>query len=164
MEAAEPGTGGIGERGGGDCAALHSWIWTAVSRASAPVVHRAKSAAGLCAGGIAGRRAVGITDHFRLRGGGRVPAFEDSLDVVARNRRIGDWPWGFDFSTSTGRWLRHDSRTTAGQRHNQSDSGSAAGEMVYLGCVARFRNFGRRAGAFADVGRGTGRIGSDVFA
>src|SRR5215470_16832942 len=162
MEAAEPGSSGAGKRGGRRGAALHFGVRAIVSGTGASVAHRADGPARLRVGWLACGSAFGAADHVGLCGGGRVPASEDSLDVVAGDWRPGNWTWRTDFSRGAGRWLRHDWRFAARQRDDKGDPRDFAGEVVHLGGVVRIGNVGRRAGAAADDGRGAGRIGGDV--
>src|SRR5260370_25728713 len=106
MEAAELDSRGVGKRGGGRGAQISPGIWSTISRASTSFVHRAQGAAGLRACRHSGGRAVGFADALGLRGRGRFPASENSLDVVAGHWRIDNRVGRIDLPASVGRGLR----------------------------------------------------------
>src|ERR1700684_67461 len=70
---------------------------------------------------------------------------------------------GVVVSQALGGGLRHDWKFVAGLGDDARDSGRVAGEMVYLGGVARIGNVWRRARTVADDGRSTRRTRSGGF-
>ena len=124
MEAAQPDSGGAGQRDGGRGAALHPRTGAAVPGAAAPGLHRAARACW-----AAWSRACWpalLSALLTVAVYAAEDAFQhaaDSLDVVAGDRRPGDRPRRADLPAGAGRRLRHHRRAAAGRRAAQSDSG-----------------------------------------
>src|SRR5215813_6095181 len=125
MEAAKPNPRGIGERRGCGRSSLHHRFRSSLSGAGAPAVHWTKGIAGMRSGWFAGRRTFCTADGIGVRGGRRVSEVEDALDVVACDRRVGNWNWRIDLSAGLGRWLRHDWCALTRKRDDEGDFGSA---------------------------------------
>src|SRR4029077_13007121 len=105
MEAAQSNPGGIGERDGCRPAPILAWFRPFISGSGTSALHWSQGLAGVRAGWLAGRRAIGAADNFRLCGRRYVSAPAHSLDVVAGHRRPGDWARRLDLSAGAWRWL-----------------------------------------------------------
>src|ERR1700738_4772390 len=162
MEAAKSDPRSASKCDGRGGAPVHSGIWTVISSARTSVVYRAKGSIRLRAGRPPRWNSIDAAYGFGLRIGGRVPETSHPLDVVASDWRARHWIGRTDLSTGAGRGVRNYWRLAPGKCDRESDSWRAPGEMVYLGCVARIRHFGRSSGAAADDGRRTRRSGGNV--
>ena len=162
METSQLGSRGIGQRDRSRAAALSFRIWALVSGAGAPTFHRAESSSRVRFGRFARRSVVGFADHVGLRCGRRISAFADSLDVVANDRRAGDWLGRVNLSAGAGGRLRHHWRVAARQCDHARDPWRVACQMVHLGGIAWLGNIRRCFGAVAHDGRSTRRSRNHV--
>src|SRR5437870_3941681 len=107
MEAAKPDSGSASERGRCGGTAVSPWVWTAVSSAESPVIHRTHGITWVRPGGSTCWSVIGTADDVGVCSGGCFPATEDSLDVVASDGRISHRLGRSGLSTSSGCRLRH---------------------------------------------------------